>query len=116
MGNDYPCSYRGDGNKQQSGLSDQKSSDPGQSGIKIGMGDSPHGSPKWHKHSFRYTGIIDKQESVVDHKVFDPHQNTNKGVDCDPLMILKDNLPVKDRGAGVQEQFALVAQGAYDRR
>ncbi|NP_001013772.1 uncharacterized protein LOC210962 [Mus musculus] len=116
MGNDYPCSYRGDGNKQQSGLSDQKSSDPGQSGIKIGMGDSPHGSPKWHKHSFRYTGIIDKQESVVDHKVFDPHQNTKKGVGRGPLMIPKDNHPVKYRGTGVQEQFALVAQGAYDRR
>nr|BAE21538.1 unnamed protein product [Mus musculus] len=114
MGNDYPCCYRGDGNKQESGLANQRSCDLGQSRRKIGMGDSPHGGSKGHKHSFRYTGIRDKQEPVVDQKIFDPHQNTNKGVDCDPLMILKDNLPVKDRGAGVQEQSALAAQGPYN--
>ncbi|XP_021023136.1 uncharacterized protein LOC110298308 [Mus caroli] len=113
-GNDYPWCYRGDGNKQQSGLADQKSSDPDQRRTKIGMGASPHGSPKGQKHSFIYTGIREKQESVVDHKVFDPHQNTKKGVGHGPLMIPKDNHPVKYRGTGVQEQSALAAQGAYD--
>ncbi|XP_034377027.1 spermatogenesis-associated protein 31A6-like [Arvicanthis niloticus] len=111
MRNDNPC-YREVGDKKESGFAEQTAGDAGQSGTETGMGSSSHGSPKGHNISL--TDIRDKHEPSVDHKDFEPHKNTKKGIGRGQHSP-RENHPINDdRGIGGQEQSSVAVQGSSD--
>nr|XP_042134408.1 spermatogenesis-associated protein 31E1-like [Peromyscus maniculatus bairdii] len=112
-GNNHPCRNRGTGDKQQLDVDAQRAYDPDQLRMKSGRGCYPHASPKGHKHLFMHRDVGDKQQSGIVQRACDPHQSTEKGMDCGHLIGPRENNhPVTYRGSGDKKQSYAAAQRA----
>nr|XP_017456252.2 uncharacterized protein LOC102548031 [Rattus norvegicus] len=114
-GSDLLSEYRGIGDKQESGLADQRFCDPNKITRNVGMVCWPHSSFEGHNHSFEYKENRAKQQPEIVHKPPFPCQCTKKGTGCGRSLSPIENCAVKHKGNDCLRTSVAAHQASHTR-
>ncbi|XP_032755388.1 spermatogenesis-associated protein 31A6-like [Rattus rattus] len=114
--NDSPDGCRVIGERQQLGLADSITCEPGQMKMKSRKGSCPHRCPEGCKLLLRYEITGNKHQPGLVLKVCDPYQSSKEEIDHGQPVSSKVNHSAEHRRNGGQDQSDIAAQEASDLR